>query len=143
MYWRHNSVMSILDWYLPLKALHISVVLLSGSLFALRGWAVLRGQAWGMARPLRLATYAIDTVLLGAGVAMWAALGLNPLRETWLGAKLLLLLLYIVLGSLALKRARSPRARLAAYVAALLTFAYMLSVARAHHPLGIFALLAG
>lgn len=134
--------MSILAWYPQLKTLHISVVLLSGALFALRGAAVLRGQAWAMARPLRLATYSIDTVLLGAGVAMWAALGLSPVRETWLGAKLLLLLLYIVLGSLALKRAHSPRARLTAYLAALATFAYMLSVARAHHPLGVFALLA-
>lgn len=135
--------MNLLAWYPELKALHVSVVLLSGALFALRGLAMLRGRTWGMARPVRLGSYAIDTLLLAAGVAMWAALGLNPVRETWLGVKLLLLLLYIVLGSLALKRARSQAGRVAALVAALACYAYMLSVARLHHPLGVFSLLGG
>lgn len=139
----HNDGMTLLAWYPELKALHITVVLLSGALFALRGLAMLRGQRWGMARPVRLGSYAIDTLLLAAGLAMWWLLSLNPLRETWLGAKLLLLLLYIVLGSLALKRARSRAGRVAALVAALACYAWMLSVARAHHPLGFFRLLGG
>ncbi len=133
--------MSLLAWYPQLKTLHVAVVLLSGALFAVRGAAVLRGRAWAMARPLRLASYGIDTVLLGAGLALWVALGLNPLREHWLAAKLLLLLLYIVLGSLALKRARRPAGRTLAYLAALATFAFMLSVARLHHPAGLFSRL--
>lgn len=131
------------NWYLTLKALHIGLVLLSGTVFALRGLAVLRGLSWAMARPLRLATYGIDTLLLSAGISLWWLLGLNPARELWLGVKLLLLLVYIVLGSLALKRARSQAARVAAYAAALACFAFMLSVARWHHPLGVFSLLTG
>ena len=55
----------------------------------------------------------------------------------WLSVKLGLLVVYVVLGSLALKRARTPRARAAFYAAALATFAFMYFVARAHHPLGI------
>lgn len=133
--------MSLLAWYPHLKTLHLTVVLLSGALFAVRGAAVLRGQAWAMARPLRLASYGIDTVLLGAGLALWAGLGLSPLQAPWLGVKLLLLLLYIVLGSLALKRARRPAMRRRAYAAALATFAFMLTVARLHHPAGVFSLL--
>jgi len=35
-------------------------------------------------------------------VLLWATLQLNPVHDSWLGAKLLLLLVYIVLGSLAL-----------------------------------------
>jgi uncharacterized membrane protein SirB2 len=57
----------------------------------------------------------------------------------WLGTKIALLLLYIVLGTFALKRARTPRMRLVFYIASLLCFAYMLTVARAHHPLGLWA----
>ena len=34
------------------------------------------------------------TGLLGAGTLLWAALQINPLVQTWLGAKLLLLLIY-------------------------------------------------
>jgi len=49
------------------------------------------------------------------------------------------LLVYIVLGTLALKRARTTRMRLLCFVAAVLCFGFMLTVARAHHPLGLFA----
>lgn len=135
--------MTLAHWYPVLKHLHIGLVLLSGALFALRGLALLRGQGWAMARPVRLSSYVIDTGLLGAGVSLWWLLGLNPARELWLGTKLVLLLLYIVLGSLALKRARGRAARVAAFVAALACYAFMLSVARWHHPLGLFSPLAG
>lgn len=124
-------------WYLPLKSAHVGLVLASGSLFALRGALVLAGRGWAMARPWRMLSYGIDTLLLAAGVTLWAGLSLNPFDNAWLGAKLLLLLLYIVLGSLALKRARSAAARRACYVGALLVYLWMASVALAHHPLGL------
>jgi uncharacterized membrane protein SirB2 len=49
---------------------------------------------------------------------------------------------YVVLGSLALKRGHTPRARTIAFVAALVTYAAMLGIARAHHPLGWLRSLA-
>jgi uncharacterized membrane protein SirB2 len=63
-------------------------------------------------------------------------LSLNPVVSPWLGAKMLLLVLYIVLGSLALKRARTPAARRASYAGALMVYTFMASVALSHHPLG-------
>jgi len=131
--------MTWIDGYTFLKPLHIGLVLASGALFALRGVAVLSGRRWGMARAVRYASYGLDTALLLAGVSLWLLLDLNPLRELWLGTKLGLLLLYIVLGSLALKRARSRKLRLICFLAALACYAFMLSVARFHHPLGLFA----
>jgi uncharacterized membrane protein SirB2 len=62
-----------------------------------------------------------------------------PFSTGWLTTKVVLLLAYIVLGSIALKRGRSKRIRVAAFVAALLTVGFIVSVAQAHHPLGIFA----
>jgi len=115
---------------------HIGLVLVSGGLFALRGALVLAGQSWAMARPWRLLSYGIDTLLLTAGVTLWVLLSLNPVASPWLGVKLLLLVLYIVLGSLALKRARAPAARRASYTGALLVYLFMASVAISHHPLG-------
>jgi uncharacterized membrane protein SirB2 len=53
--------------------------------------------------------------------------------------KVLLLVVYVVLGSLALKRARSRRASALAYAAALATYLAIIGVARTHHPLGPFA----
>lgn len=123
-------------WYSPLKLAHIGLVLVSGGLFALRGALVLAGQSWAMARPWRLLSYGIDTLLLTAGVTLWILLSLNPVASPWLGVKLLLLVLYIVLGSLALKRARAPAARRASYAGALMVYLFMASVAISHHPLG-------
>lgn len=124
------------DLYLLLKPLHIALVTVSGLLFAIRGAAVLAGQAWPMRAAWRRSSVAIDTLLLAAGVTMWALLSLHPLRNGWLGAKLLLLLVYIVLGSFALKRARSRRARAGFYAASLAVFLWMVSIARSHQPLG-------
>ena len=55
----------------------------------------------------------------------------------WLAVKLVLLVAYVVLGSLALKRARTPRARAACFCAALLRIRLHVGVARTHHPLGV------
>jgi uncharacterized membrane protein SirB2 len=127
-----------IELYPHIKLAHMALVAASGALFALRGAAVLAGQAWPLRTPLRMASVAIDTALLVAGAALWSLLSLDPLRDAWLGMKLLLLVLYVVLGTLALKRARA-----AAYAAAIACFLFMVSVAIAHHPLGVLRALPG
>jgi uncharacterized membrane protein SirB2 len=84
--------------------------------------------------PVRRASVVIDTLLLAAGATMWALLALNPLRDTWLGAKLLALPVYIVLGSFALKRGRTLGRRAFFYGAALAVFVYIATVAVRHDP---------
>ena len=128
--------MSLAELYVPIKLAHIGLVALSGALFSARGAAVLAGRAWPMTRGLRVASVAIDTSLLAAGVALWYLLSLQPLRDAWLGSKLLLLVLYVVLGTLALKRRCAW-----AYIAAIACFAFMVSIALAHHPLGVLKAL--
>lgn len=126
--------MAFVDFYPIVKPLHVGFVLASGGLFAVRGSAVLMKAQWPMAKPVRLASYAIDTGLLAAGVALAVMLRLDPLAVPWFGVKLALLAVYIVLGSLALKRARSARALW--LLAALFCYALMFSIARSHDPLG-------
>ncbi|HEU0153069.1 MAG TPA: SirB2 family protein [Arenimonas sp.] len=132
----------MIAFYLQIKLVHIAAVLASGGLFALRGALVLAGVRWAMAAPLRYLSYTIDTVLLTAALMLLTALKLNPFVVPWLSVKLALLLVYVVLGSLALKRARTRRARAFFFVAALATFGFMYFVARAHHPLGLLQGLA-
>lgn len=131
--------MTITEFYLAIKATHIGLVLASGSLFALRGLGVLLGSATAMRAPARRLSYAIDTALLTAAVLLLAILHLNPFTTPWLAAKLVLLVAYIVLGSLALKRARSRPHRALAFCAALLCFAAIYAIARRHDPLGFLA----
>lgn len=129
--------------YPTLKLLHMMLVALSGALFVARGAGVLAGRGWPMHRLARRASVLIDTLLLSAGVAMWLLASWHPLRNPWLGTKLGLLLLYIVLGSLALKRAPRPRQRAVFFVAALAVYGFMATVAVAHHPLGALRGLIG
>ncbi len=129
-------VAAIYPW---LRPLHITLVTLSVSLFALRGLGVLAGQAWPMAGWARGLAPVIDSLLLLAGGTLWWLLQLNPTQNHWLLAKLVLLIVYIVLGTLALKRAPTRGAKALCYVAALAVVGFMASIAMARHPLGLFA----
>jgi uncharacterized membrane protein SirB2 len=127
-------------FYLEIRNVHIGAVMASGALFLLRGLGInVSNAAWPMWAPVRYLSYTIDTVLLTAALMLMTIVRQYPFVHTWLTVKLLLLVVYIVLGSFALKRAKSRQARLVYYGAALLVFAYIFSVARAHHPLGVFS----
>jgi uncharacterized membrane protein SirB2 len=129
----------MIEFYGEIKWVHVAAVICSGLLFALRGAAQLAGAGWTMAAPLRYLSYTIDTALLTAALMLSTILHQYPFVHGWLTAKVLLLVLYIVLGSYALKRARTPRARAGFYAAALAVFLLIVSIARAHDPLGVFS----
>ncbi len=131
----------MIEYYLQIKQAHVACVIASGVLFALRGILVLTGRSVGNHPALRYLSYAIDTTLLTAALMLVAVLHLRPSTAPWLTVKLLLLPVYVVLGVFALRRARTPQARALCFAAALLVFLFMFSVARYHHPLGVFALL--
>lgn len=126
-------------WYLPLRHAHVTLVGASLALFCARGLAVLLRQAWPLTPLPRVGSVVIDTALLATGATLWWMLGLNPTVQTWLGVKLLLLLVYIVLGSIALRRGRTPAIRAAAFAGSVATVGAMVGIALAHHPLGWFA----
>ena len=129
----------MIELYPQIRAVHIVAVIASGALFALRGAGVLSGARWPMAAPLRYLSYSIDSVLLTAALMLIAVLPAAVFDNQWLTVKLTLLVIYIVLGSLALKRGRSARVRGVCYVAALALFAAVVGIARTHQPLGWLA----
>lgn len=124
-------------WYVLLKTTHVGCVIASGLLFGVRGVLLLCGHAQVMQRPWRLLSYAIDTVLLSAALGLWALLSLNPLTQAWLATKLILLPIYIVLGSLALKRGRTAAVRRGSLLAAVCVYLLMALSALSHRPLGL------
>jgi len=134
----------VLEYYAQIKLVHIVAVLTSGSLFALRGLLLQLGAGgFAMSWPLRFASYAIDTVLLTAALMLFTILPHAMFANGWLALKLLLLPVYVVLGSFALKRGRTARLRGVCWLAALAVYAAMLGIARAHHPLGWLRLIGG
>lgn len=129
--------------YSEIRSVHIAAVLTSGGLFLLRGLLLnVLEASWAMAKPLRYLSYAVDTVLLTAALMLMTIVRQYPGADAWLTVKIGLLLVYIVLGHFALKRARTRMARIGFWAAALIVFAFIFSIARAHHPLGVFAGLA-
>ena len=129
--------MGLLAFYPQIKWVLIAAISASGSLFALRGALVQAGHPrWAMAAPVRYLSYGIDTVLLTAALMLLTILPGAMFANGWLTTKLVLVLVYVVLGTFALKRGRTARVRLACYSAALLVFATIIGIAIAHHPLG-------
>lgn len=123
--------------YVLLKWLHIGSAALSIGGFAARGALMLRGSPLLDARFVRVAPHVVDTVLLGSAIALAWMSAQYPFRQGWLTAKVLALVAYIVLGALALKRGRSKPVRAAAFVLALVTVFYIVSVALTRDPRGL------
>ena len=130
-----------MNTYLILRHLHITCVALSGLGFALRGLLMLR-QSPALRHPVaRIAPHIIDTVLLASALGMLALTTWQLALMPWLATKIVLLLVYIVLGTIALKRGRTLRIRAIAYVAALAVFGHIVATALTRNPLGLLSLL--
>jgi len=115
--------------YATLLKIHLVAVGISLALFVLRGaWRMmdspLNNRKW-----VKIVPHVNDSILLAAAIGMLVAAGLNPLEHDWLMAKIIALIAYITLGTIALKRGRTPLHRNLAFVGALAVFGYMVAVA--------------
>lgn len=129
----------MIEFYPQIKWFHVACVVLSGLLFTLRGGLMLTGLPQANAAALRYLSYLIDTALLTAALMLVTLLRVYPIASGWLTVKIALIVVYIVLGSIALRRGRSLRTRVITFIAALAVYGFVATIARAHHPLGIFA----
>lgn len=112
-----------------LRAVHIGCAGLSISLFVLRGAMQWRGIDWRRWRWLRIAPHVNDTLLLTAAIALAVTTAQYPLAQPWLTAKVLALVIYVLLGRVALRPDTPPRRRAAALIGALASVAYIVGVA--------------
>ena len=120
--------------YYWIRQLHIATVAFSIAFFTLRYyWMLIHSQRENQ-RWVRLLSVANDTVLLFAGIALALLTRQYPLAAPWLSAKLVGLLAYIVLGTLALKRARTRPVRILTGLLALVSAGYIVSVALTRTP---------
>jgi uncharacterized membrane protein SirB2 len=117
-----------------LKLVHVSAVYLSGAGFVLRGIWMLMDSPLLKARLTRILPHIVDTVLLGSAILLALRIYQYPFVHGWLTAKVLALFVYIVLGTIALKRGRTRRVRIVSFAAALATFLYILAVAVTRNP---------
>ncbi|MDN5925370.1 MAG: SirB2 family protein [Xanthomonadales bacterium] len=128
-------------WYLPILHLHIGCVIASGCVFFMRGTLMLTDSRWTNHKAIKRLSYAIDSTLLIAAIALVLILHQYPFVQAWLTTKVILLVVYIVLGVFALRRGSTRARRAMFFAAALAVYLYIISVAIAHDPGGIFTLL--
>jgi uncharacterized membrane protein SirB2 len=126
--------------YPLIKSIHLGAVALSGAGFFARGAGALAGAAWVRGRVARTLPHVVDTVLLLSAVTLAWMMRLSPASAPWLAAKIAGLLVYIGLGLLALRPGRPLLVRGAAFLGALATFAWIVSVAVTKQPLGVLLL---
>lgn len=120
--------------YLALKYVHVSCVVLSYSLFFVRGVWMMHDSAWLARRWVRIVPHVIDTVLLASAIAMAVVIQQYPFVAPWLTAKVIGLVVYIGLGMVALKQGRTKRMRIVAWIAAQVVFLYIIAVAILKRP---------
>ena len=124
--------------YATVKVIHQATVVLSFGGFFARGLGALKGAGWVRSRAARTLPHLIDSVLLASALTLAWLARLAPIETPWLLAKILGLALYIGLGMVALRPGRPASVRLFAYLAALATFVYIVSVAISKNPAGYF-----
>ncbi len=91
-------------------------------------------------RLITLAPHFVDTVLLISGIGLTLIIGQYPITHHWLTIKMLLLVAYIVCGMKAMKSTQ-PMAQRSYFAAALCCVLLLVTVAKTHHPLGLFSLM--
>ncbi|WP_438951910.1 SirB2 family protein [Porticoccus sp.] len=120
--------------YLILKNTHVALALLNITLFVVRAvWSVNASpqlqQTWA-----RIVPHIIDTLLLASAVYLMIASQQYPFADNWLTAKLVALLVYIGLGTCAIKRGRTAGSRLLFSLMSVTVFCYIFAVAVTHSP---------
>jgi uncharacterized membrane protein SirB2 len=123
----------MLESYVALLGAHMLLAVSSPVLFSVRAWRSIRGlepaRGW-----LRVTPHVVDSLLLLAGIGLALIIGQYPFVDAWLTAKLLALIAYIGAGHLAVRRARSLRGKLTAWLIALALVLYIFAVAITKSP---------
>ncbi len=120
--------------YLLIKYIHITSVSLTLLFFIVRGIWMMQSSTWLHQRWIKIFPHIIDTLLLTSGITLAILIQQYPFVDTWLTAKFFGLILYIILGSIALKQGRTKTIRIIAWSSALVVFAYIVKVALSRLP---------
>ncbi|MFY0699614.1 MAG: SirB2 family protein [Bermanella sp.] len=132
--------MALESIYLPLKHSHIMLVLVSIIFFSVRASAQLLQKQWQTKLTVKISAHSIDTLLLLTGLLLMLATAQYPIAQAWLSVKMLFLVGYIAFGIMTMKTPSVMKQR--SYFAVTIVCALlMFTIARTHHPLGMFSLL--
>ena len=112
-----------------LKSIHVICAAVTIIGFAIRGAMKLKGSERLQKKWLKIVPHINDTILLATAIALAVMLGLSPLQHLWLAAKIIVLIIYIALGMLLMKRDFGFPTQLMLYLGALVSVIYIAAVA--------------
>lgn len=121
--------------YLFLKYIHVVAAVATISGFVLRGYWMLIESKKLQHSVTRVAPHVIDTVFLLAGIGLIWLSHVEPLKQPWLTAKFAGLIVYVLLGAVAIRRGPTKEIRTIALAGAVAVFAYIVGVALTKSPL--------
>ncbi|HAO87659.1 MAG TPA: hypothetical protein DCR45_10850 [Gammaproteobacteria bacterium] len=101
-----------MSWYLILKHAHITFAVISFLGFSLRGYWMVMESALLQTKAAKILPHLNDTLLLGTAIALVVMTRQYPIVVGWVTLKILMLILYIVFGTFALKRGRNKALRI-------------------------------
>ena len=127
--------------YETVKLIHISAAIVTISGFVLRGYWMFSGSPRLQLKVVKILPHIVDTIFLLSGITLIVILHLPVLSQNWLLMKFVALVVYIVLGAVALGRGKTLRSRTLAFVLSLATFAYIVGVALGKSTTSWFELL--
>lgn len=129
------------DVIVVVKAAHVAFISTSFALFCLRGyWMFTASERLGTRLWSRWLPDAVDSLLLASGITLVWLTEQYPGEQPWLTVKLSALVVYIILGSIAIRRGKTRRVRVGAWLLACLVFAYIVGVAVTRNPASWLAL---
>ncbi len=125
--------------YFAIKHLHVTCVVLSATGFLLRGLWMITGSPLLRHRLTRVLPHVVDSLLLLSAITLAVMIQQYPFAADWVTAKVAGLLAYILLGTVALKRGPTVGIRVTAFVAALMVYGWIVSVALTKNLAGFLA----
>ena len=121
--------------YFAFKHIHMLCAAISIIGFIIRGGLRIKNSTVLQKKWIRIAPHIVDTLLLLSAIGLMFSIGQYPFVNSWLTAKLIGLLVYVFLGVVTMRIAKTQSLRIGSYLLAIATFFYIASVAVTKTPL--------
>lgn len=118
-----------MEYYSLVKYIHMSAASLSFLGFILRGFWMFKDSPLLQAKLTKILPHIIDTILLVGAIYLVYQLDVNVFETHWILAKIILLVAYILIGTIALKRGKTKQIRIIAFIVSLLIILAIFAIA--------------
>ncbi len=124
--------------FATIKLIHVTSIILSYILFSLRGIWMIQGSPLLKMKWVKFLPHVIDTILLTSAILLVSMIQKYPGFNIWISAKIGGLLLYILLGMIALRLGKTQKIKTISWILAQIVFFYIVLVALTKNPTLIF-----